>query len=275
MARRFVWTGALLIALLGLTLAGPLSAQEDTGTLQFVANGEDFVRQGFTSKEGWAITFDALYVTLADITAYQSDPPYDPEADSEIEAAVAVTLDGPFTVDLAAGDADADPILVGELEAPAGRYNALAWRMIPAEEGDAEGYSLFLVGTAERDDEAIAFRIGIEQPYEYICGEYVGDERKGILDAGDTAEVEMTFHLDHLFGDGSMPPDDDLNVLAPGFDALASLAEAGQLEVDMAALEAALDADTYQMIADILPTLGHTGEGHCREVFSAAAEAAE
>jgi len=258
-----ILTGFVLA--LWLLVAGPAFAQEGTGTLQFVANGEDFVRQGFTSKDGWAITFDALIISLDDIIAYQSDPPYDPDSGPDVEAEVSVLLDGPLTVDLAEGDADADPIPVGEVEAPPGRYNALAWRMIPAEEGEAEGYSLLLVGNAERDGDTIQFRIGIENEYQYVCGEYVGDERKGILGAGDTADLEMTFHFDHLFGDAELPPDDDLNTAAPGFALFAGLAEDGVVDVNLAMLESALDADEYQAFVDILPTLGHTGEGHCYE----------
>jgi len=44
--------------------ATPVKAQapagDSTGTLQFVANGEDFIRQGFTSKDGWNISFDEV-----------------------------------------------------------------------------------------------------------------------------------------------------------------------------------------------------------------------
>ena len=61
---------ALLTA--GIVLAGCGSGGEG-GTLQINANGEDFVRQGFVSKDGWSITFDHVYITLADITAYQTD----------------------------------------------------------------------------------------------------------------------------------------------------------------------------------------------------------
>ncbi len=35
--------------------AEAVAESEGTGTLEIVANGEDFVRQGFVSKDGWAI----------------------------------------------------------------------------------------------------------------------------------------------------------------------------------------------------------------------------
>jgi hypothetical protein len=261
------WALALVVmTALGLG-ALAVQAQVGSGTLEFYANGEDFVRQGFVSKDGWAIQFDAVWVNLAGITAYQTDPPYDPETGEEIVADVAVTLDETYLIDLAEGDEDADPILIAAVEdAPEGFYNALSFEMVPVEDEESEqaGYTLVVVGTAEKDDQAVAFTLRVETAYGYSCGEYVGDERKGILDADDVADLEMTFHFDHVFGDGELPPDDGLNETATGFDPFAALAdEDGVVDADLAALEAGLDEDVFQMLVDILPTLGHVGEGHC------------
>jgi hypothetical protein len=236
----------------------------EKGTLQFKANGEDFVRQGFVSKDGWAITFDHVYITLADITAYQSDPPYDPHEGGEVQSRVKVSLDGTHTVDLAEGGEDALPILVGEVkDAPAGHYNAISWKMARASSGPASGYSLVIIGTAEKKDRTADFTIKIEPEYTYTCGEYVGDERKGILQKDSTADLEMTFHFDHIFGDAETPMDDALNIDAPGFEPFAGAAEGGTLDVRLAELQAKLSAGDYQMLVDILPSLGHVGEGHC------------
>ena len=73
----------------------------------------------------------------------------------------------------------------------------------------------------------------------------------------------MTFHLDHIFGDADVPADDSLNTLAPGFEPFAALAEQGRVETDLGALAPALAPGDYQLLVDTLPTLGHTGEGHC------------
>ncbi|NDJ75980.1 MAG: DUF4382 domain-containing protein [Chloroflexi bacterium] len=263
MPRRFV-TLVLIVLLLSSALIA--LAQAATGTLEFYANGEDFVRQGFVSKDGWAISFDHVYVNLTGITAYQSDPPYEPaDEDAELVFDVEAILEGSYLVDLAEGDEDADPLLVGEVDAPEGFYNALSWEMVPVEdeESDMDGYTLLIIGTAEKDGEVIDFTLGIEQSYTYTCGEYVGDERKGILEADDYADLEMTFHFDHVFGDGELPPDDGLNETAPGFAPFAALAEDGVLVTDLAALEEQLSEDDWTLLVDILPTLGHVGEGHC------------
>jgi hypothetical protein len=247
-----------VIALVGCAGGGVV------GTLQFYANGEDFVRQGFVSKDGWSINFDHVYITLADITAYQTDPPYDPHSGSNIEGEVEVGLDNVYTVDLAEGGTDASPILVGEVQnAPTGHYNAISWEMVKASSGPANGYSLVIIGTAEKDGQSIDFNIKVDEEYGYDCGEFVGDERKGMVKEGGTADVEMTFHFDHIFGDAETPIDDELNVGAVGFEPFAGIAEGGKLDVDMGGLQDKLSANDYQKLVDILPTLGHVGEGHC------------
>jgi len=241
-----------------------VAAGED-GELTIRANGEDFVRQGFVTKDGWEVSFDHVYVTLADVTAYQSDPPFDAEAGGTPEATETVSINEPVTVDLAEGDDTAEPILVETVAAPAGRYNALSWKMMPAEEGPAAGQTIWLEGTATQEGETIDFAMKLDPTLEYVCGDFVGDERKGILEPADEAELEATFHFDHLFGDGEAPPDDDINTGALGFDPLAAIAEGGTLEVDMAALESQLSPEEYQTLMGILPSLGHVGEGHCEE----------
>jgi hypothetical protein len=214
------------------------------GTLQINANGEDFVRQGFVSKDGWSITFDHVYITLADITAYQTDPPYDPHDGGNIDGQCTVSLDQTYTIDLAEGGADAPPILVDEISGvAAGHYNAISWSMVKATSGPAAGYSLVMIGTAEKDGQSVDFTINIDDECEYNCGEYVGDERKGMVEDEGTADLEMTFHFDHIFGDADTPLDDELNVGAVGFE---PFADGGPVDLDMEELH-----------------LGHVGEGHC------------
>ncbi|PZO42524.1 MAG: DUF4382 domain-containing protein [Shackletoniella antarctica] len=242
------------------------SAEGDRGTLVIRANGEDFVREGFTTKDGWEVQFDNVYVSLADITAAQTDPPFDPEAGGTLEAKAEVKVEGTQVVDLAEGDESADPVMVSEVEAPAGRFNALAWRMVPAESGPSEGYTVWMQGTASKDGETLPFAIKVNEELAFTCGDFIGDERKGILAADEEADLEATFHFDHLFGDGGAPPDDSINTGALGFDPLAALATNGTLDVDSAALQAGLSEEDYTTFLAILPSLGHVGEGHCEEV---------
>lgn len=243
-----------------------------TGTLEIRANGEDFVRQGFLSQDGWKITFDHVYVTLAAIGAYQTNPPYDATAKEPLTAAPQVTLAEVQTVDLAAGDAKAEPVLVATVAAPAGRYNAVSWQMPRATTGKAADSVILLVGQATKGDRAIAFTLNLDQPMAYQCGEFVGETRKGNLTAQGTADLELTFHFDHLFGDGTLPPKDELNQQALGFGPLAAIAQNGKVAANLAQLKQTLSSEDFEKFSRILPSLGHVGEGHCQATMLTANE---
>jgi len=240
----------------------------ETGTLAFTANGEEFIREGFVCKDGWELSFDHAYVTLTSISAFQTDPPFETEMGWEFEDLVQVRIDlaGVHTVDLAAPDAD--PAVVGEAASvPVGRYNAIYWEMVRASDGPSEGFVVLLVGTAEKDGETINFSLGLDREVSYLGGEYVGDERKGILQAGGSADVEMTFHFDHLFGDFDEDPGDEINLEALGFGPLAALAVDGALEVSLSDLETKLAEGDYALLLAVMTHLAHVGEGHALAAF--------
>lgn len=246
------------------------STQVDSppGTLVITANGEDFVRQGFVSKDGWQIDFDSVYVTLADLKAYQSEPPFEPEKQAQPTAQQIVEVSSPITVDLAAGDENAEPIVVTEIDdAPSGRYNALSWTMVAPADGPAAGYPLMLVGTATKDGESVDFQLQMSERLGFVCGDFIGDARKGILSSDQTADVEATFHFDHLFGDGDAPADDEINTGALGFEPIAALAENGEVSLTSDDLEQNLSQEDYKTLQTLLPSLGHVGEGHCEETL--------
>lgn len=244
------------------TQSNPDNQNPPGETLTLVANGEGFIRQGFVSKDGWRIDFNHAYVTLADAIAYQTNPPFNPEEKEEIKPTESVTLiNKATTIDLAQGDENVPPIKVAEVPAPVGNYNAISWKLVNNQENTG---SIILDGTAVKDNETIKFVISLPVNSDYSCGEFVGDERKGILEAGKTAEIETTFHFDHVFGDADTPVDDDLNVGALGFQPLVILAKNGELKTDLATLEKSLNPEDYQKLINNINSLGHVGEGHCR-----------
>lgn len=246
---------------------GTETASGETGMLQIVANGEDFVRDGFTSKDGWEINFNHVYVNLAEVTAYQTDPPYNPESGNQLIAKEQVQLDGVKTVDLTATPENPSPVLA-EVPAPPGQYNALSWKMVKGTEGPAAGYSLMMDGTAEKDGQTIPFVLKLDREMAFTCGEFVGDERKGMVSPGSQGQLEATFHFDHLFGDADAPADDELNVGALGFEPIAALASGNQVNMTSTELQQALTTEDYQTLQNLLPSLGHVGEGHCQESAS-------
>lgn len=258
----------IILAFLALLCTACSSQENAPGTLQFYANGGDKIRQGMLTKDRWALTFEHFYVTVANATAYQSDPPYDPiYAADLIRYATSIVLDGTHTIDLAMGDA---PALVGEiLDAPPGTYDAVSWQMAPAMDGAASGYSIVMTGKAEKAGKTVDFNIKLDWEGGYQCGEYfvrsadIMAEKRGLLESGGTTTQEMTFVAEVCFGDGNSPATDVLNRSALGFDPLAALAQGGVLDIDLAGLEQELPADAYAMLNEALTELGHVGEGRC------------
>src|SRR5690625_153228 len=80
------------------------------GQLTIFANGEELDTDGFTAPEltsdGWGLKFDHIYVTLSDITALQTDPPYDPESGEGPATQVAVEVGAGKPVTIYLPDAD-------------------------------------------------------------------------------------------------------------------------------------------------------------------------
>ncbi len=177
----------------------------------------------------------------------------------DIPAKANVLMIASAKVDLAEGDETAAPILVEQVETAAGRYNALSWKLV-----SETGPSLLLIGRATRDGETIPFEIAMNPSLEFLCGDFVGDERKGFLSSGEIADVEAIFHFDHLFGDIDVSADEVLNRGALGFDPLAALAQDGAVKLMPEDLEAQLTKVEKLQLADIYKGLGHVGEGHCR-----------
>ena len=175
------------------------------GTIVLVANGENLVRQGFLSKDGWQIEFDRLEVTVSEVIAYEINSDYDRDVKQNLKSQPQVLiLAQPTTIDLAAGDNNAKPIVVRNAEAPEAFYNALSWKMQPTEDGLLPEHTIVLQGKAVKAQRDVKFLLGFRLPLTYDCGEFVGEARKGMVQSGKTAEIEMTFHFDHLFGDGEL-----------------------------------------------------------------------
>lgn len=77
------------------------------------------------------------------------------------------------------------------------------------------------IGKATKGGKTVPFKLVTKEEATYRCGEYVGDERKGFLTANGKGNMEMTFHLDHVFGSGEMPATDAMNKDAVGFEPFA------------------------------------------------------
>ncbi|TVQ56975.1 MAG: hypothetical protein EA355_05515 [Rhodobacteraceae bacterium] len=229
-------------AIAALLALGPMAGHADTLTL--FATGEDLATEGFSAprltRDGWALAFTRVIATFDDVTAWRADPPF--AGDGPDIAGRPLEIGGPFIVNLVDADED-DRVALATTPAEAGFYNALSWSLAPAPDGDFAGYSLVFEGVATRDGVEVPFTLATRDAVAHACGEYVGDERKGFVTADAGGELEITLHLDHLFGRADRPADGAMNREALGFDAFA---EGGLQEFSLSGLH-----------------VGHVGEGHC------------
>ncbi|MBI9100757.1 MAG: hypothetical protein JEY91_19955 [Spirochaetaceae bacterium] len=128
--------------------------------------------------------------------------------------------------------------------------------------GDYSGYSIIIIGKASKSGTTIPFVIKLNEELTFDGREgYVGDSIKGMLAEGETTDVEMTFHFDHLFGNSRAEADDHVNRDSPGFELFLDFADEGRIDVDQNRMK---NHPLYSRLIEGIETLGHLGEGHCK-----------
>ncbi len=273
----------LVLSFLGAAIAIPACGGDDdddddsgdagSGTLEFYANGEEFIRDGFVTMDGWQVAFDHFYVNYVGLTGIQVA-----EAQAELsfpakhaghphndipESSAHMAATGAFWMDLAAGDDRA--LITSVADAPAGNYNYANFEVIHTTEGDYAGHSIVMIGSASKDTQTLPFTIRLDEQMVFsACHQEVDDEYAGVVSDGGTGTVEITFHSDHIFGDEStLGEEGSVNDGALGFGPIAALAEGGVVDIDQTQLANGLSGDDYLTFIDALRTTGHSGEGHC------------
>lgn len=137
------------------------------------------------------------------------------------------------------------------------------------------GYSLYLAGTASRDDESKRFAWGFPVSTEYRSCRSAEGGLGIVVTNNTTLEVELTTHGDHPFYDRLQSSPDPVQPTSLRFDAIAEADLDGDDEVTRSELDAMLvDVTRYttsgdvatlgQFVAFLVRTIGHfRGEGEC------------
>lgn len=286
----------MLVLALSLTVFLAACSDDDdddedpgSGTIVFLTNGEDFIREGFTTVDGYDISFDNFYINVYGPTAFQvaesaSDDDDDDDTTeerasslipqhaghdhSEIgEGTAHVSLTGDYFVDLAQGSAPAE---LGSIEDVAvGNYNYLNFTVRPATSDSEElvdgyeGFSIVMIGQAVTGTTTIDFEIKLTEEMSFInCGPVA--DNAGVVANGGEATVDLTFHSDHIFGDyETIGEEDSVNGISIGFGPFAALAVDGTANLTQEDLAAGFEASIYTKFIEAVKTLGHTGEAHC------------
>ncbi len=148
-----------------------------------------------------------------------------------------------------------------------GKAHQYFLRGFDAEHGqDLAGYTMVYIGTAVDavTGDTIDFTIKLDEELPYTdCGP---NGARGFVPDGGQGMAEMTYHMDHVFGDGDDPAS-DVNEIALGFGPIDDeycSAYPCDIVIDQDDLAADLSGDDYfTFINDALRTVGHSGEGHC------------
>ncbi len=239
--KRFTNSVATLVTL-GLLLSACDSGEADgETTLRFAAWGEDFIEQGIPADEfvdGWDLTFDSFVVSIEGI-----------EADGE-------SLPGSFDVELVEPTDGAGHEL-GTMVVPSGGAPMVSWQVT----------SVSARGAATREGVTKTFDWAFDVSPRYIeC-----DTGTELVD-GETTDVFLTVHGDHLFFDDldSSEPQVAFDLIAEAdadddgavtLDELRGQSLGGQVRYQVGSRD--ID-NLYDFIEAQALQVGHiNGEGHC------------
>lgn len=225
--------------------------KKDTGSLFIYANGEEFVQNGFVEKNGWRIDFSKLLVNIVDVHAYNPQ-----------DKSLSQKLNNDYLVDLTGKSGSTlYPPLDTIKNVPVGNYQSLSFSLKRLTSGEYKGASIVMVGTAHKNEKSVPFTILLDEEMTFDGKDgYVGDGVKGLLKKDKVADLELTFHFDHIFGDKDGEPTSHINTGSVGFDFFLDSLEKNEGVITQDMLKS---KDSYKKLLKNIWTLGHLGEGHC------------
>lgn len=254
----------VLIAVFLYMIIGGCSerAIEEKGDLAFVASGESLIKDGFTSCDGFKLSFTHVYVSVDKVKAYMTSKPDSIKNGAKFEYSEMVDFKGKKTVDLLALDYNEKASLVGlNREVKTGIYNAVSWDIVKSDDEKMKGNSIVLIGKASKNGITTPFEIRFDVENSVYAGEYIGDERKGIVLKNKQSDLEMTYHFDHLFGISK--GDDSVNKDAFGFEKFMDLKDGSKIDIELKDIKGKISEEDYSRLIRNVYSLAHVGEGHC------------
>ena len=187
--------------------------------------------------DGWAVRFSKYLVSVGDLRLATAD---------DVDAFASPDV---FVADLHLGD----PIIFLQEGLTARRWERFGFRVLPppptakavgqvAAEDLArmqqEGFNYWIEGTAEKSGRSVSFAWGLANPTRATnCTNGLDNTEGVVVRNNTTTDVEITFHLDHLFWDTL-----GTEVANLRFDAIAATAnDAGKVAFDVLATQALSD----------------------------------
>jgi hypothetical protein len=257
------------------------------GVVSVTTWGEEYIEEEIPADsgdgsgfiDGWTVTFDKFLVNVQNVEIA--------DADGE----TAATMSGSKLFDNTASGVKS---VVDFSDVPARAWDRFSYEIAPVDE-DTEldesasdddkalmqdgGYSVYVSGTATKDDEVKTFAWGfsVGTRYEECHSEQGGRDEPGIVVKNNVnLEVQLTTHGDHFFYDRLQSSSDPTIETSLRFDALAEADADEDGEVTLEELDAApldvlrynpsgLDAATQgAFVKELVRTVGHfRGEGEC------------
>jgi hypothetical protein len=227
-----------------------VSCQQSGKSIKVFASAEEIANSGFTTVDGWDITISSLLVSLSDITLIDADGVETGSQDN-------------FVTELINQD-ESLLVPVTEITGLKGdNYPGIGFSITQSDVEPMDGHSMVITGIAEQGDVEQPFIIQIDNQINWKCTEgYVGDVLKGYISDSGSGEHEITFHIDHIFGDSELDEESHVNTAAVGFSFfLPGLIENDGV-VNSSYLEKTSSEEDFMKFTKTVSNLGHSGEGH-------------
>lgn len=271
------------IAFLAFALGVVGCSSTETGTVTFTTWGEEYIEEGIPAGDdgfvdGWSVRYDQFLVAFANVRI--ADGSGELAAESNEQFVVDNVRAGSKQLLRFEGvEAKAWDAVSYEIRPPEARATLVNATRADLELLTTSGYSLYISGTATRDDVVKSFALGFQNATRYhSCqAEQGGKQVAGVVVANGSEEViELTTHGDHFFYDRLQGSAGANLATSLRFDtiAMADADDDGSVTADELAAQI-IDVELYDpsglpagdmltFMTGLARTVGHfRGEGEC------------